>query len=236
MSFLCSAAGFGLSGKEKQAKIGKSDPSHSPESYLVAIFLFLQWNDKTWCLFLQEIEALNTVVMNWIYLTLVFLRNVVYNDFFLFWKCVEINGNHNVTTRSKWLPLQEKTTSFFSSPYLKRCSLKIFSLFFFKPGQAALIDVFVPVWKSDLTSRKSLVCVVHLSLQYQPQFWAVSSEFWSRINRWTSLFESHRALFLSIKPKVAALLVLKCSRVVNSLSYSLTVFIVCARAEANVPL
>lgn len=125
---------------------------------------------------------------------------------------------------------------FLLTALFKTLFIKDFFLFFFKPGQAALIDVFVPVWKSDLTSRKSLVCLVHLSLQYQPQFWAVSSEFWSRINRWTSLFEGHRALFLSIKPKVAAWLVLKCSRVVNSLSYSLTVFIVCARAEANVPL
>lgn len=52
----------------------------------------------------------------------------------------------------------------------KTLFIKEFFSFSFKPGQAALIDVSVPVWKSDLTSRKSLVCLVHLSLQYQPQF------------------------------------------------------------------
>lgn len=45
-----------------------------------------------------------------------------------------------------------------------------FSFFFSKPGQAALVDVSSQVWESDLTSRKSLVCFVLLSFQYQLQF------------------------------------------------------------------
>lgn len=146
-------------------------------------------------LLLREMEALNTMVssdvMNWIYLTLVFEERSLQWSFFFLGGEIR-NGNHKLTTRSKWLPLQEKTAFFFSSAYLTHCSLMNFSSFFFsKPGQAALVDVSSQVWESHLTSRKSLVCFILLSFQYQPQFWAVSSEFWSGPDRWTSRFEGH---------------------------------------------
>lgn len=165
---------------------------HNPALFFL-LFL-LQGKDKIGGLFLREMEALNTTVssdvMNWIYLTLVFVRNVVYNDLFFLGGEIR-NGNHKLTTRSKWLPLQEKNSFFFSSAYLTHCSFMNFYFFFSKPGQAALVDVSFQVWESDLTSRKSLVCFVLLSFLYQPQFWAVSSEFWSRLDRWTSRFEGH---------------------------------------------
>lgn len=85
-------------------------------------------------LLLREMEALNTTVssdvMNWIYLTLVFEERSLQWSFFFLGGEIR-NGNHKLTTRSKWLPLQEKTAFFFSSAYLTYCSLMNFSSFFF---------------------------------------------------------------------------------------------------------
>lgn len=74
-----------------------------------------------------------------------------------------------MTTRSKMTSITRETHLFLLIARFKTLFIKEFFFFSFKPGQAAVIDISVPVWKSDLTSRKSLVCRVHLSLQYQPQ-------------------------------------------------------------------
>lgn len=184
---------------------------------------------------------MNTIVstdtMSWIYLTLVFL-----SLFFvvLFFGGEIRNVNYKVTTRSKWLPLQEKTTSFFFISLFNTLFVEeffFFLFFFFKPGQAALVDVSVQFWKSDLTVVESLwsassICLYSTSHSFEQS--AVSFDAGWTTELVTKWFDGHRASFeLKKKKKVALLLVPKHSVVINSLSYSLTVLVVCARAEAN---
>lgn len=184
-------------------------------------------------LFLREMEALNTMVssdvMSWIYLTLVFARNVVYNDLFFFFLGGEIrNGNHKLTTRSKWLPLQEKTAFFFSSAYLTHCSFMNFSFFFFFLNLVKLPWSTSPsrsgnqTWLAESLWSALSFCLSSTSCSSEPS--AVSFEAGSN----AELVDLKvTQISRSTKTKVAALLVLKRSTVVNSISYGLTVFIVC---------